>query len=199
MTGIEVLITRHAGLALLKLLCSAFQQRDWRSVNDIISFVDRHGNTRLRKEVAKTTANFDLGEIRVRPSVYELSAEETKEFLLRPILMGPAVPLPAKSGRGRRPRKTQYDEAAARRRSTYHKLVRLPENRERARLIRKKAGDPLRRDVENVAALLLAEGMAKTGLASKIAKRMAAMGMGTPSQSRVGEVLIELGLAITRK
>lgn len=56
----------------------------------------------------------------------QLSLEEQKDFLQRRYHMG-APRTPEKSGeRGRPSTRTQYDDAVARRRGLYHKLVRLP-------------------------------------------------------------------------
>lgn len=54
-----------------------------------------------------------------------LSREETIDFITRPIWFGPPLRVTPKA-RGRRPRRTQYDDAVARRKGLYHRLVRLP-------------------------------------------------------------------------
>ena len=71
-----------------------------------------------------------------------LSVEEAIEFITRPIHMGPSTPIPAKA-RGRKPTRNQYDEALARRRPIYDRLVRAPERRRSAKVARHKAGEPL--------------------------------------------------------
>lgn len=62
-----------------------------------------------------------------------LNNAELIEFITKPIYMGMPQPLPAK-GRGRKPKRTQYDGAYDRRKGFYHRLVRLPASGASARL-----------------------------------------------------------------
>lgn len=55
----------------------------------------------------------------------QLSREETLEFITKPIYMGMPHTQPY-SGKGPRPKLTQYDDAYDRRKGLYHRLARLP-------------------------------------------------------------------------
>jgi hypothetical protein len=56
-----------------------------------------------------------------------LTKDEVLEFIAKPVYMGPVERLPA-GKRGKRTKRTQYDEATTRRKRVYHKLKRLPES-----------------------------------------------------------------------
>lgn len=81
----------------------------------------------------------------------QLRNEEIVEFISRQIYMGMPRPLAAK-GRGRKPRRTQYDVAYGHRKGFYHRLVRLPASGASARL---EIGDKLRDCVIEIARELL--------------------------------------------
>ena len=126
------------------------RDHDWGSANRVLGAIARTRDAALIRQADEIVKNFDLGKIPERPSVYVLSQDEAREFLVRFVWLGPPVRVPAK-GRGRPSKRMQYDEAAARRKSAYHKLVRLPEARSTAGAAKRLSAERLRRQVKRLA------------------------------------------------
>lgn len=122
-----------------------------------------------------------------------LTADETIEFIARPIFI-PCGHLPiAWSGKGRKPTKTRYEYSAGLRRGLYHNLVRLPANRRKAAATRLKQGDQSRLKVFPLVLQALNSGTPRRKLRAEVTRLALAGGVrGIPADWQLDKLIAEV-------
>lgn len=129
----------------------ALREHKFAEANRVLSVIAESGDVDLNSQANEIVEQFDLGKVPERPAGrYVLSPQETREFLMRFVWLGSPERVPY-AGRGRPSRRTQYDDARARRKSAYQKFVRLPSVRASAKAARRRSGEPLRKQVAALA------------------------------------------------
>jgi len=114
-----------------------------------------------------------------------LSRDEAIAFIAKPIHLGRPKTRPY-AGRGRRPTRTQYDEAGDRRKGLYQRLVRLPS-------LRLDSGDVPHKLIVDIARRLQPK-IAKRDLARVVEQALASKRIAPPHRDTIRRHLKKAGL-----
>ena len=126
-----------------------------------------------------------------RQGGHRLTDLEVIEFIAKPILIPRGHLCIEWSGNGRKPTKTRHEYSAELRRGHYHKLVRLPANRPKAKATRYKAGDVSRRIVQPLVKQALKSGTPRRGLRKEVMRLAAAKDQRIPADWQLGKIIAE--------
>ncbi|NDP48925.1 MAG: hypothetical protein GZ085_11180 [Sulfuriferula multivorans] len=132
--------------------------------------------------------------IRAKPHL--ITDAKVVEFITRPILIPHGHQLIEWSGHGRKPTKTRWEQSNERRRSLYHKLIRLPSNHPLAANACKQQGAKTRAVVFNLFQIARDGGTADRHLVRDVQKLFASRpnrhkGLAPPGERQLRRLLKE--------